>query len=84
MLFKSRLPNKQAVFFPNKTCFEADETYASNITLLLDKAILQDAMRLIHDKEAKSNSEKLERKINQIVKEQENLMTFLHENCKGK
>jgi len=84
LLFKSRLPNKQAVFFPNKTCFEADETYASNITLLLDKAILQDAMRLIHDKEAKSNSEKLERKINQIVKEQENLMTFLHENCKGK
>ena len=78
LLFHSRLPNKKAEFFPNRTCFEAKETSKSAITLLLDKSILREAMSLVSEKKASSELHELEKKINLVVKQQEQLLRLLN------
>ena len=77
LLFHSKLPDKKAVFFPNKTRFEAEDA-SRFASLLLDKSTIRAAVSLVSKKKAISDLEQLENKINLVIKQQEQLISLIH------
>ena len=78
LLFHSLLPNKRAIFCPNKSSFEIEEslTNSQKPTLLLDKSILLGALSLVGRNENTSELKNLEKSVNLVVKQQQKLMEF--------
>lgn len=80
LLFRSLLPSKRAVFCPNKSSFEIEESLINSPkpTLILDKSIILVALSLVGRNETKELTElkSLEKSVNLVVEQQQKLMHY--------